>query len=65
MDTNLDIKDQKELQEVAQNLEGVAFSGGQELGAAVREVVPSKKGFLATLKKLFKRNTNSPSELNK
>jgi hypothetical protein len=55
MDTNLDIKSPEELQKVAQNIGGVAFSDGQELGEAVKEVVPPKNGIFAKIKRLFKK----------
>ncbi len=59
MQTNTEIKEQKEVEKVADNLEGVSFSGGNELGEAVQDVTPEKKGILAKILQLFKKKSSS------
>ncbi|HOM77904.1 hypothetical protein KBG31_02330 [Patescibacteria group bacterium] len=52
MEFKPNINDTKKVEKIADNLEGVSFSQGDELGKAVSDV-SLEKGFLARIKKLF------------
>lgn len=49
------LENEKEIDEVAESLKGVGFSGGKELGSAVEEVRPKKESFLTILKEKISR----------
>ena len=59
MQTKAEMKEQKELEKIAENLAGVSFSGGSELEGAVRDVMPEKKGILARILRIFKKKSSS------
>ena len=66
MEVRLNSKEQEEIQELAENLEGVTFSGDMEFGGAIKEVTPEDKGVISTLvgkiKKLFGSSTKSNND---
>ncbi|MBD3366000.1 hypothetical protein GF360_01510 [candidate division WWE3 bacterium] len=72
MSKKLDPKDKNYVDKLADNLEGVGFSGSEELGAAVKEVAEangysSKKGrgkFFTTIKRLLGLPVKSKDEAN-
>jgi len=58
METKTNKNDQKNVEEISENLEGVSFSDGNELGNAVSDV-SHERGFFATIKRMFKKQSTS------
>jgi len=52
-DKNLNLQNEEQLQDLADNLAGVTFSGGEELSEAVEAVVTSELSFLEKVRKFF------------